>query len=188
MSPQAAVRRTSFRDEHVAEPSPGHRFRVRPVRASDDAGLRQLFEEMSPADARFRFLASVRTFSDRVVQPLTHLANLQRLGLVAAEEGRPDRIVAHAILAPDPDGAGGEFGLLVRADCRHTGLGRHLLECLAGHARALGLRELYGTVLRDNQPMRTLAREMGFAEKSDPLEPGCVRVALAIAGAPRAAG
>jgi acetyltransferase len=186
--PRSPARVVPFRSEHWVEPTPGHRFLVRPVRPADDAALRRLLESSSPEDIRFRFLMSLRLFSDRIVKPLTRLANVHRLGLVAAAvDGAPGSIVGHAILAPDGGGEA-EFALLVLDGYRQFGLGRHLLECLVEHARALGLRRIYGIVLAENHRMRELAREMTFRERRDPDEPTCVREVLELAPAQGGSG
>lgn len=69
-----------------------------------------------------------------------------------------------------------EFGLSVADDRRRRGLGSALLERLLCLARRAGVRWLRGDVLRENLPMLTLARRLGFAVTRHPDDATLVRV------------
>jgi acetyltransferase len=54
---------------------------------------------------------------------------------------------------------------VVRTDRQLHGLGRMLLAALIDHARARGLREVWGEVLAENGRMLELARALGFERR-----------------------
>ncbi len=52
---------------------------------------------------------------------------------------------------------------MVRSDLKGGGLGELLMRKLIDHLRARGTRQLVATVLKENERMLELARELGFA-------------------------
>jgi acetyltransferase len=77
----------------------------------------------------------------------------------------------------DPDGIRAEFGALVRSDLKGHGLGRAMMEMLIDYAGRQGLRELFGSVLRENTTMLALCHELGFVEAAGD-EPRLLHVTL----------
>jgi acetyltransferase len=77
----------------------------------------------------------------------------------------------------DPDHETAEYSALVRSDLQGRGLGTAMMRRLIDYARADGLRELDGLVLRENADMLTLADDLGFVQSAD-ADPGLVRVRL----------
>ena len=65
----------------------------------------------------------------------------------------------------DPDNIGAEFGIVVRSDLKGGGLGERLMRKLIQHFRARGTQRLEGSVLRENERMLQLARDLGFTFK-----------------------
>jgi acetyltransferase len=77
--------------------------------------------------------------------------------------------VARAIC--DPDNRDAEFGIMVRSDLKGGGLGEILMRKLIAHLRARGTQRLVATVLRENERMLELSRDLGFqmdAQQDDP--------------------
>lgn len=168
--------------EHVVELEPGLRYRVRPVSPADEPALIRLLERLTMEEVRMRFFCCMRHFGHPLVGPLTQLDNVRHLGLVAVPDHAPaDDLVADAMLILEPDGQRAEFAVLVHHQYAQHGLGRYLIECLVAHARARGVRQVYGVVLAENQKMLQLATEMGFQQHANPEEPGTVRVELNLA-------
>jgi acetyltransferase len=56
----------------------------------------------------------------------------------------------------------GEFAILVRSDLKGHGLGWALMQRCIDFARAEGLRRVDGFVLRENNEMLKMCRELGF--------------------------
>ncbi len=95
------------------------------------------------------------------------------MAFVAFAEVQPDRLLAVARLAADPDNVRAEFAIVVRSDMHRRGLGRLLLAHLIEYARSRGISELFGDVLAENRPMLALCSQLGFTtsttESSDVL-------------------
>ena len=65
----------------------------------------------------------------------------------------------------------GEFRIVIRSDLKRQGLGWELTRLLTQWARFEGLRVIGGQVLRENETMLAMYRELGFTVQSDPANP-----------------
>lgn len=78
--------------------------------------------------------------------------------------------------AADPDNIRAEYAVAVRTDIKGRGLGYLLMTRLLEIAKARGLSEIFGEVLRENGPMLKMARELGFTVAPHPDEADVMRV------------
>ena len=70
-------------------------------------------------------------------------------------------------ISADADDSRAEYAGAVRSDLKGMGLGRLLLEEIIEYARRRGVREIWGEVLAENEPMLNLVRGLGFRVQSD---------------------
>ena len=75
----------------------------------------------------------------------------------------------------------GEYGILLRSDLKGLGLGWELMRLMIEWAKAEGLREVEGQVLRENTTMLDMCRSLGFSIRIDPDDPELRLVTLPIA-------
>jgi len=78
------------------------------------------------------------------------------------------------------DGGGAEFGVVVADAWQHHGIGKRLMQVLLDEAKRSGIARLGGVTQVDNDPMRLLARKLGFAFRRDE-DPGLVRMERGLA-------
>jgi acetyltransferase len=76
----------------------------------------------------------------------------------------------------EPEKRRAEYAIAVRSDWKGRGLGYLLMTRLIDIARQRGVRELVGEVLRENEPMLSMCRELGFAVTNEPGDPVIVMV------------
>ena len=156
-----------------------HALVLRPIRPADAALYPRFLDRMDPEDMRLRFLVPTRKLSPQMLVRLTQLDYDRDIAFVALE--RPSGDLAGIVrYSSDPDRARAEFGVLVRSDLKHRGLGRLLMLRLIAYARAEGIGELCGFVLRENTQMLALCRELGFGIDQLSGEPTEVCVALSL--------
>ena len=62
----------------------------------------------------------------------------------------------------EPDRRRGEFAVVIADQYQTKGLGRKLVDMLINIAEERRFESIFGVVLRDNTPMLSLCREMGF--------------------------
>jgi len=68
----------------------------------------------------------------------------------------------------DPDNLRAEYAIAVRSDWKGRGLGYLLMNRLIDIAGQRGIGELVGEVLRENEPMLQMCRELAFTVAPDP--------------------
>ena len=138
---------------------------IRPIRPEDAAAVEAFFERLKSEDVRLRFFVPLHDLEPRRLARLTQIDYDREMALVALSQDTGD-LLGIARMAADPDNIRAEFAVTVRSDLKRRGLGRLLLADLIGYARARGLRELFGEVLRENEAMLALARSLGFAQEA----------------------
>jgi len=116
---------------------------------------------------------------------LTRIDYDREMALVALRQrvGQAPGICGVARFSHGFDRARAEFAIVLLRDATGIGLGSLLLRRLIDHARGQGIRELFGEILRDNEPMLKLCRAMGFTVRACPDDPGVTIATLSLTGA-----
>jgi acetyltransferase len=151
----------------------GTTLRLRPLRPEDEPMLRDLAAHMSPEDLRLRFFTPVRGLTHIVAARLSQLDYDRELALLAERDGIALGVVH---FFADPDKLRAEYAIAVRSDWKGRGIGFLLMTRLIDIARQRGIGELVGEVLRENQPMLQMCRELGFSVVPQPADPAIVLV------------
>ena len=142
---------------------PGGRvLTVRRAAPDDIEGLEGLYEALSIEDRYLRFFAPVRPHRS-LIERFIGASDRGGIWLVAVtDEGE---VVADAGYDLLPDGDA-EFALTVAKAWRGW-LGPFLLDLLVQHASRQGIRNLRGSILRENRTMLSLVRRRGYASVDD---------------------
>jgi acetyltransferase len=151
---------------------------LRPLRPEDEPMLHDLAAHMNPQDLRLRFFTPVHGLTHTVAARLSQLDYDRELALLAELDGRALG-VAHFFA--DPDKLRAEYAIAVRSDWKGRGLGYLLMTRLIDIARQRGVGELVGEVLRENEPMLQMCRELGFAVTTEPADPAVMMVGKKLA-------
>ncbi|TQV70208.1 N-acetyltransferase [Exilibacterium tricleocarpae] len=171
----------------------GARVTLRAIRP-EDAGIEQAFVRgLSARSKRLRFFSSLVELPPKLLYKFTHPNFPHDWALIATiekdmgensedgqEEGEYDNGeqeigVARYVATAESDTA--EFAVTVADAWQGRGIATRLMQALIEVATRAGLRYLEGFVLRENYPMRKLARKLDFsvtAGLSD--DPSTVRV------------
>jgi acetyltransferase len=155
----------------------GDALPLRPIRPEDEPALQLLIQRADPEDRRWRFFKPLKALSHRAAAALCQIDYDRELALVVEV---PDGLGAVAHLYTDPDRTTAEFAILVRSDLKQRGIGSALMRSLIEVARARGIGELVGDVLRDNHPMRELCGFLGLRAERHPDDPALVRVRMSL--------
>jgi acetate---CoA ligase (ADP-forming) len=142
----------------------GALLRVRLLQTSDREKLRALFERCSPETLRFRFLHTIKSLSNELLDRLVEVNQTDNLALVVTMgEAEQERIVAvgrYQKLEHRPEVA--EVSFLVEDNLQRRGIGTHLLDALAELARTHGISRFAADVLTDNRVMLSVFRKAGY--------------------------
>jgi acetyltransferase len=164
----------------------GTALTVRPIRPGDEAALCAMVDRLSSEDVRFRFFSAMKRLPKLLAARLTQIDYDREMAFVAlAPAGVAAGIGAGEILgvsrlAADPDNERAEFAVTVRSDVKGRGLGWALMRQLIAYARDRGTGVLHGAVLRDNEQMIKLCRDLGFALSDDAEDSTVYRAELAL--------
>jgi acetyltransferase len=153
---------------------------LRPIRPEDEPMLRANFLKLSPEAVRLRFFAPIKELTHETAAGLTQIDYDREMALVLADHDRPGAADLYAVarLSTDPDQEKAEFAITVRDDVTGRGLGSLLMRRLIDYARARGIGEMFGQVLRENRRMLGLCGSLGFEETADPDDPAVKLVRL----------
>ena len=153
---------------------------LRAVKPVDERLYSSFFAHMSDEDMRLRFFSPIKELSHAFVARLTQIDYARQMALIALDP-EADELLGVSRFSADPDLLAAEYAVLVRSDMHGLGLGWQLMQQLIDHARALGVAELYGHVLRENTTMLAMAKELGFSVDSNSEDHGLFRVSLKLA-------
>jgi acetyltransferase len=160
---------------------------LRPVLPQDDAMERLFVANGLTSQSRYlRFQTGVRELPEEVIQAFTHIDYHDHFALIAETfEGGEQVQVADARFVRDADAAStAEFGIAVADAWQGQGLASRLMETMLRAARAEGIEQLYGDVLRGNARMLALAKAHGFITRRHPDDATLVRVQRNLAAEP----
>jgi len=156
-------------DNILSKLAPMHQFTtrdgvfldVRPAYAEDEALLEAFFDQVSPEDRRFRFLAASKHVGHDQLVPLTHVDHWRTESFLAFER-LSGALIASAMLACDAAMETGEIAVSIHNDFRGRGVGWTMLDLIADEASKRGLKRVISIEDRDNHAAIELEREKGF--------------------------
>ncbi len=165
--PSDKERRVTLRD--------GSLVFLRPIQPEDAALYPESIARTDPVDLRMRFFGSLRELPPALVARLTQIDYDRELALIALpppeDDPAPTAFLGVGRVTADPDNVAAEFALFVRTDWKGRGLGTALMTAIIDHARQRGIQTLWGTILRENEPMLDIVRHMGLSVEPDPQDP-----------------
>lgn len=153
--------------------------RIRPIRITDEHGMRDFFYNLSEETKYKRWMTPmVRMPHTQLMQYLS--VDYDRSIAFVAEierEGSEPEIVAVGRYAAEPSTDFAEVAFVVRDDWQGMGIGTALLHALADYARARGLRGLSAEVLQSNVKMMEVFHNSGLQVEAQ-LEEGVISVRM----------
>ena len=101
----------------------GRTVRIRPIRSDDDALERDFLNALSGESRYLRFHKWVRAPSDKLIHLLTDIDHDKQMAWVCTVPiGDREELVGEARYVRNPDGANGEFGVMIADHWRKTGI------------------------------------------------------------------
>jgi GNAT superfamily N-acetyltransferase len=142
----------------------GVRYRLRPIRPSDRARLREGLARLSPLSRYRRFFSAKTRLSEAELSYLTELDGVHHFALVLGtidERGEEVEGVGVARYVELPDRPGVAEPAIVVVDEHHgRGLGRLLMDRLISAAVERGMHAFRSEVLAQNRPMLEFLRTL----------------------------
>lgn len=157
--------------EEKIELKDGRTLLMRPIRGEDEPSLRAGFAKLTPEEVKLRFFVPMKTLDHLMASRLSQINYDREMALILTEIGAPGKTEIYGVarIAADPNNERAEYAVIVRKDMTGMGLGTTLLKKILAYAKAHGISEVFGDVLRDNRKMLRLCEKLGFetSHKSD---------------------
>ena len=136
---------------------------LRPIRPEDEGIESEFINGLSEETSRYRFFNIVRNLPHSDLVRFCNIDYDREMAIIAeiTEGGRRREIGVGRVIA-EPDRRRGEFAVVIADQYQAKGLGRKLVDMLIDIAEERRLESIFGVVLKDNAPMLTLCKEMGF--------------------------
>ena len=160
----------------------GSTVHLRPVSATDEGALLELFEGLGPDSRMFRFFSAATDlkYTARLMADVDYEG---RYGLVASR-GEDGRLVGHGIYIKTSSGRA-EVAFAIADEMQGLGLATLLLAHLAEAAHANGVAVFFAEVLPQNHRMIEVFRESGFPVETSSA-PGAIRAEFPTSFSPEA--
>ena len=165
-------------ERHIALPD-GQAVHIRPLRPDDEPLYEPFFKALTADDVRLRFFGPVKEFSHDFLPRFIQIDYAKAMAFIALDEAT-GAMLGVARLHDKTGAAAGEYAILIRSDLKSHGLGWQLMQLIIAYARAKGLRSIEGQVLRENEPMLHMCRDLGFAISEDAGAPYVCNVRLTL--------
>lgn len=168
--------------ERTFELPDGRTLLLRPIRPEDEPPLREAVRRMPEEDRRLRFFQPIKELTHDMAARLTQLDYDREMALIVTDLGAAGLATIWGVVRmnADPDLEKAEYAIAVDRTMTGMGLGPMLMRCIIDYARSRGVHELYGEVLRENEPMLKLNRALGFTIRANPDDPAMMHVSLAL--------
>lgn len=142
---------------------------IRAARRDDLPAVRDFVAGLSLQSRYRRFFHPLHTLTPMLERQLTRSNPRVEMSLlaVALHDGR-ETLVATAQYASTGWPQSCEFGIVVDDAWQRRGIARRMLRDLSLVARAAGFQSMQGDTLADNEPMRQLLLQSGFALSAHP--------------------
>jgi acetyltransferase len=147
------------------------------MRPEDEPLIHDFLRHASREDLRLRFFAPIKEFTHEFIARLTQLDYARAMAFVAFDEATSE-VVGVVRIHSDSVYESGEYAILLRSDLKGKGLGWELMQLIIAYAKAEGLKQISGDVLRENTVMLEMCRHLGFLVTSDPEERDLCNVTL----------
>jgi RimJ/RimL family protein N-acetyltransferase len=161
--PQAQMLKSSVAypvgEERTVMLKNGTSILIRPARASDVAGLQDIFYDMSKEDVYTRFFRGMRSLSASEAQFMCNVnydTNVAFLAVVGTREN--EKIVGSSCYVVNLSTNTAEVAYMIRSEWQCMGIGKILQERMKEYAKARGIRGFTGEILAGNTKMIKLAK------------------------------
>ncbi len=151
---------------------------LRPIRPEDAPLIESLVDRMDDEDRRMRFFAPVKQLSHAQLARLTQIDYDREMAFVCESALLGVGLLGVVRIAADPDRARAEYAIALRSDLKGIGLGRRLMIRILDYAKARGVGEVFGEIMRENHKMIDLCRSLGFRIAASPEAPELVHASL----------
>lgn len=161
MSTGLAMQPPAIKHDWIADD--GTQVTIRPIRPEDREIERAFVQGLSSNSRYYRFFSAITDLSPKLLDQFTQVDYPREMAFIATIlVDTAEQEIGVARYVPGKSEGTAEFAIVVADDWQGRGIGQELLRHLFSVAQDTGLAHIEGVVLRDNQNMLRLCRELGF--------------------------
>jgi len=146
---------------------PGGDAHICLIRAAMTPAYRAFVDKLSAISRFNRFHFRGHSIHDSLLKRLTDVDQISHVALAAFVGQLPGLMIAEARYIID-ERLHAEWAVAVADEWQRKGIGRRLSSILLRHAQSHHVVRAWGTVQRGNEPMRSMARRLGFRQRYYP--------------------
>lgn len=136
---------------------------IRVIKPTDEAGIRDLFYNLSEESVYFRYFSPRRSMPHKNVQQYCNLTEDQGLSLVVTTGPRERRkLIAEARYVLEPDKQYADCAFMVDGNFQRRGIASALLHYLIEAGKERGVKGFRADVLFSNKPMMTVFEKLPY--------------------------
>ena len=152
---------------------------IRRLVVEDAALYSDFLSDVTAADLRLRFFASMRDVSHAMLDKLIHYDPVCAMAFIAVDK-KNRKMLGVVRLHDDTSGESAEFAILVRSQLKGHGVGWLLMKHMIEFSKYKDLKMVRGQVLSENTTILAMCAELGFHIAGDPDDPGVQTVTLPV--------
>jgi acetyltransferase len=134
---------------------------IRPLRPDDEPLYGPFLAKVTAEDLRLRLFGPVKEFDHAFLARFTQIDYARAMAFIALDAATGE-MLGVVRLHDNADNVSAEFAIIIRSDLKAHGLGWQLMQMIISYGRAKGLRSIEGQVLRENETMLEMCKELGF--------------------------
>jgi acetyltransferase len=142
---------------------------IRPIRPEDEPMMVKFHRALSDSTVHFRYFGLLkleqRIAHDRLVRMCfnDYDREIAIIGVRNAPETKEDEIIAVGRLIKIHEVYDAEYAIILSDRWQGHGLGTHFMKLLLEIGRQEGVEHIFGQILRENQAMQRVCKQLGFA-------------------------
>ena len=142
---------------------------IRPIRPEDEPMMVKFHRALSDSSVHFRYFGLIkleqRIAHDRLVRTCfnDYDREIAIIGVRNAPETKEDEIIAVGRLIKVHGLNSAEYAIILSDRWQGHGLGTHFMKLLLEIGRQEGVEHIFGLILRENQAMQRVCKQLGFA-------------------------
>jgi len=154
---------TPTRKQKVICLDDGVQITLRPIRPTDEQGIKNLVYALSQETLYYRYMTANKQFGTRQILDFVYVDHRKNVTLVATTpEAHGEDIIGVGRYFLDESSNRAEVAFVVRDDWQGRGIGLMLFRRLVVIARQSGIAGFTAEVLRDNRKMQSIFNKSGF--------------------------
>jgi acetyltransferase len=155
----------------------GTKLTLRHIAPADAVREQAFVHGLSAQSSYLRFHGTLKDLSQKDLKKYTEPDSRNEVALIVVHSGDTgEEEIGVARYVIDTDRANCEFAIVVADKWQKRGIGTRLMKALISHLQASGVKQISGSVIKNNSPMRKFMKQMGFEEANIPDDPSTLMV------------